>query len=149
MRRWSELAERVAGTTRTSEKTALLADYLRSLSPAELPIATVFLTGRPFPESDQRAPERAWRGLRSVVRPRHGGGGRARGRGTYTRPGDRTDAARGRRHVLGDRGRVRSGPQERPPRVAARTLRPADREVRRQDPVRRAPDRAPRWARGG
>ena len=28
MRRWSELAERVAATTRTSEKTALLADYL-------------------------------------------------------------------------------------------------------------------------
>ena len=29
MRRWSEMAERVAATTRTSEKTALLADYLR------------------------------------------------------------------------------------------------------------------------
>ena len=55
MRRWSELAERVAATTRTSEKTALLADYLRSLSPDELPIAAVFLTGRPFPETDQRA----------------------------------------------------------------------------------------------
>ena len=36
MRRWSELAERVAATTRTSEKTALLADYLRSLSPESL-----------------------------------------------------------------------------------------------------------------
>ena len=55
MRRWSDLAERVAGTTRTSEKTALLADYLRSLTPAELSIAVVFLTGRPFPETDQRA----------------------------------------------------------------------------------------------
>ena len=33
MRRWSELAERVAATTRTSEKTALLADYLTDLSP--------------------------------------------------------------------------------------------------------------------
>ena len=31
MRRWSEVAERVAATTRTSEKTALLAEYLRSL----------------------------------------------------------------------------------------------------------------------
>ena len=55
MRRWSELAERVAATTRTSEKTALLADYLASLTPEELPIAVVFLTGRPFPEADQRA----------------------------------------------------------------------------------------------
>ena len=34
MRRWSEVAERVAATTRTSEKTALLADYFASLDPA-------------------------------------------------------------------------------------------------------------------
>ncbi|MGK2852464.1 MAG: hypothetical protein ACSLFN_16350, partial [Candidatus Limnocylindrales bacterium] len=54
MRRWSDLAERVAATTRTSEKTAILADYLRDLSAAELPIAVVFLTGRPFAETDQR-----------------------------------------------------------------------------------------------
>ena len=57
------LAERVAATTRTSEKTALLADYLRSLTPDELPIAAVFLTGRPFPEADQRTA--AWAGRRS------------------------------------------------------------------------------------
>ena len=55
MRRWSDLAERVAATSRTSEKTALLAEYLRNLAPEELPIAAVFLTGRPFPEADQRA----------------------------------------------------------------------------------------------
>src|SRR5687768_3528678 len=67
MRRWSELAERVAGTTRTSEKTALLADYLRSLAPVELPIATVFLTGRPFPESDQRAAGLGWAAIATTV----------------------------------------------------------------------------------
>ncbi|HET7027781.1 MAG TPA: ATP-dependent DNA ligase [Candidatus Limnocylindrales bacterium] len=56
MRRWSELAERVAATSRTSEKTALLADYLRSLPADELPIAAVFLAGRPFAAAaDQRA----------------------------------------------------------------------------------------------
>ena len=55
MRRWSEVAERVAATTRTSEKTALLADYFAGLTAAELPIAAVFLTGRPFAEADQRA----------------------------------------------------------------------------------------------
>jgi ATP-dependent DNA ligase len=56
MRRWSELAERVAATSRTSEKTALLADYLRSLPVDELPIAAVFLAGRPFAAAaDQRA----------------------------------------------------------------------------------------------
>ena len=60
MRRWSELAERVAATTRTSEKTGLLAEYLRTLDADELPIAVVFLTGRPFPEADQRAAGIGW-----------------------------------------------------------------------------------------
>ena len=60
MRRWSELAERVAATTRTSEKTGLLAEYLRTLDADELPIAVVFLTGRPFPEADQRATGIGW-----------------------------------------------------------------------------------------
>jgi len=67
MRRWSELAERVAGTTRTSEKTALLAEYLRSLAPAELPIAAVFLTGRPFSETDQRATGLGWAAIATTV----------------------------------------------------------------------------------
>jgi DNA ligase 1 len=67
MRRWSELAERVAATTRTSEKTALLADYLRSLTPAELSIAAVFLTGRPFPEADQRAAGLGWAAIATSV----------------------------------------------------------------------------------
>ena len=38
------------------EKRGLQAtDYLRSLTPEELPVAAVFLTGRPFPEADQRS----------------------------------------------------------------------------------------------
>ena len=60
MRRWSELAERVASTTRTSEKTGFLADYLRTLDADELPIGVVFLTGRPFPEADQRTTGIGW-----------------------------------------------------------------------------------------
>jgi DNA ligase-1 len=67
MRRWSELAERLAATTRTSEKTSLLADYLRSLTPEELPIAAVFLTGRPFAEADQRAAGLGWSAIASTV----------------------------------------------------------------------------------
>jgi DNA ligase 1 len=67
MRRWSELAERVASTTRTSEKTGLLADYLRTLDEAELPIAVVFLTGRPFPEADQRATGIGWAAIANAV----------------------------------------------------------------------------------
>ena len=67
MRRWSELAERLAATTRTSEKTALLAEYLRSLTPDELPIAAVFLTGRPFAEADQRAAGLGWSAIATTV----------------------------------------------------------------------------------
>src|SRR6478736_7523476 len=67
MRRWSELAERVAATTRTSEKTALLADYFTDLLPDELPVAAVFLTGRPFPEADQRAAGLGWSAIATTV----------------------------------------------------------------------------------
>jgi len=67
MRRWSEVAERVAATTRTSEKTALLADYLSGLTAAELPIAAVFLTGRPFAEADERAAGLGWSAIATTV----------------------------------------------------------------------------------
>ncbi len=67
MRRWSEVAERVAATTRTSEKTALLADYLSGLTADELPIAVVFLTGRPFAEADQRAAGLGWSAIGTTV----------------------------------------------------------------------------------
>ncbi len=67
MRRWSEVAGRVSATTKTSEKTAILADYLASLAPDELPVAAVFLTGRPFPEVDQRSVGMGWSGISSSV----------------------------------------------------------------------------------
>ena len=67
MRRWSEVADAVAATTKTSEKTAILADYLASLDADALPVAAVFLTGRPFPESDQRTIGLGWAGISSTV----------------------------------------------------------------------------------
>ena len=67
MRRWSEIAERVAATTKTSEKTGILAAYLASLGPEELPVAAVFLTGRPFPETDQRSIGIGWAGMTGAV----------------------------------------------------------------------------------
>ncbi len=67
MRRWSELAEQLSTTPQTSGKTALVADYLRSLSSEELPIAAVFLTGRPFAEADQRATGLGWAAIASTV----------------------------------------------------------------------------------
>ena len=67
MHRWSEVAEDIAGTTRTSEKVAALAAYLPSLSPEELPVAVVFLTGRPFPERDPRTTGIGWAAIAGVV----------------------------------------------------------------------------------
>ena len=67
MRRWSETAERVAATGRTSEKVAILADYLRSLSPAELPLAAVYLSGRPFSERDERTTGLGWSAISAAV----------------------------------------------------------------------------------
>ena len=62
MRQWSEVAARIAATSRTSEKVATLADYLRSLTPDELPLA-VHLHERPAIR-------------RSVTRARRGSAGR-------------------------------------------------------------------------
>ena len=139
MRRWSELAERLAATTRTSEKTALLADYLRTLTPDELPIAAVFLTGRPFPEADQRAAGLGWSAIATTVAEMAGVDRSALG-AAYDRHSDLglavadvldgcgprasrpvPDAPRGGRRVRGDRGGLRPGPQVRdPPRRCSR-----------------------------
>jgi DNA ligase-1 len=67
MRRWSDVADRVAATTRTSEKTAILADYLRSLDDADLPVACTFFTGRPFPENDPRSAGLGWASAAAAV----------------------------------------------------------------------------------
>jgi DNA ligase-1 len=67
MRRWAEVAEAVASTTRTSEKAALIADHLRALDETSLPIACVFFTGRPFAQSDQRSMGLGWSAVRSAV----------------------------------------------------------------------------------
>jgi DNA ligase 1 len=48
MRKFAEACERIAGTTKKLEKTAIVADYLKSKSPEEASIAAVFLSGRPF-----------------------------------------------------------------------------------------------------
>jgi DNA ligase-1 len=67
MRRWSEVAQRIAATTRTSEKTRLLADYLAALDRAALAPAVVFFSGRAFPEADARALGLGWATLADTV----------------------------------------------------------------------------------
>ena len=49
MMRFARICEAIAATTKKLEKTALVADYLRSLSMSEAAIAAIFLSGRPFP----------------------------------------------------------------------------------------------------
>jgi len=67
MRRWSEVAERVSATTRTSVKTHLLAGYLQTLDVAQLPIAAVFFAGRPFAEVDGRTTGLGWAAISGAV----------------------------------------------------------------------------------
>jgi len=67
MRRWSEVAARIAATSRTKEKVSTLAEYLRSLTPAELPLAVTYLTGRPFPERDPRSTGIGWAAIAAVA----------------------------------------------------------------------------------
>jgi len=50
----AKLCERIAATTKKSEKVSLLAEYLRSSEPQETAVAAVFLAGRAFPAFDQR-----------------------------------------------------------------------------------------------
>ncbi len=54
MRQWAEMAERIRATRKTSEKSAIVAAYLGSLETSDLEVAAVFLSGRPFPEREQR-----------------------------------------------------------------------------------------------
>lgn len=67
MRRWSETAEAIAATSRTSEKVAGLASFLSSCSDDELPLAAVFMAGRPFPERDPRTTGLGWSSIARVV----------------------------------------------------------------------------------
>jgi DNA ligase-1 len=67
MRGWSELADRVGATSRTSEKTILLAAYLAPLAPDDLRVAATFLTGRPFAEADQRTLGLGWAAIAAVA----------------------------------------------------------------------------------
>ncbi|CAN5596031.1 ATP-dependent DNA ligase [soil metagenome] len=67
MRPWAEVTQQISATTRTSQKTALLADYLRSLGPDELAPAVTFLTGRPFAQRDQRTLGLGWAALVGIV----------------------------------------------------------------------------------
>ena len=53
MLNFAEIADRIAATTKKTEKTALLAEYLKSIPGEEAAVAAVFFSGRPFPAWDE------------------------------------------------------------------------------------------------
>lgn len=53
----AQLCRNVEATTKRNEKIALIADFLKSVSLEEIPLATLFLAGKAFPESDPRVLE--------------------------------------------------------------------------------------------
>src|SRR5437899_5165920 len=56
----ANVGEAIAATPAKLEKIRLLADYLRDLASEQLPIATLYFTGRPFAQSDSRTLQVGW-----------------------------------------------------------------------------------------
>ena len=67
MRRWAETAEAVRSTRKTSEKTAIVADYLESLADADIAIAAAFFSGRAFAEADPRKTGLGWAAISATA----------------------------------------------------------------------------------
>jgi DNA ligase-1 len=57
---FAEVGEAIAATPAKLEKVRLLAEYLRTLNPVQLAIATIYFTGKPFPQSDLRTVQAGW-----------------------------------------------------------------------------------------
>lgn len=59
-RTFAEVGEVIAAKPAKLEKVRLLAEYLRALDPAELSIAAIYFTGKPFPQNDLRTLQTGW-----------------------------------------------------------------------------------------
>ncbi|PZR73862.1 MAG: DNA ligase, partial [Chthoniobacterales bacterium] len=57
---FSEVGESIAATPAKLEKIRLLAEYLRTLEPEQLAIASIYFTGKPFSQSDLRTVQAGW-----------------------------------------------------------------------------------------
>jgi len=57
---FAKVGEAIAAMPAKLEKTRLLAEYLRTLTPAQLSIASVYFTGKPFPQRDLRTLQAGW-----------------------------------------------------------------------------------------
>ncbi len=57
----------ISSTTKRKEKTKLLGDFLRAIDDTDIEIATLFLAGRTFAESDERSLNMSWAGIISAI----------------------------------------------------------------------------------
>ena len=57
---FARVGEAIAATPAKLEKVRLLSEYLRALPNEQLPIATIYFTGKPFPQSDLRTLQVGW-----------------------------------------------------------------------------------------
>ena len=57
---FAEVGEAIAAKPAKLEKVRLLAEYLRTLDPAQLSIAAIYFTGKPFPQNDLRTLQTGW-----------------------------------------------------------------------------------------
>jgi DNA ligase 1 len=57
---FAKVGEAIAAMPAKLEKVRLLAEYFRILEPAQLAIASIYFTGKPFPQSDPRTPQIGW-----------------------------------------------------------------------------------------
>ncbi|HKW16481.1 MAG TPA: hypothetical protein VJO35_03130 [Terriglobales bacterium] len=64
---FAETAERIAATTKKLEKTALLAEYFKSVRVEQAAVAAVFFSGRPFPSWEETTLQVGGRLLWSIV----------------------------------------------------------------------------------
>ena len=64
---FTKVGEAIAATPAKLEKIRLLADYFRTLEPAQLGIASIYFTGNPFPQSDVRTPQVGWSVIRRAL----------------------------------------------------------------------------------
>jgi len=63
----AEACERIAGTSKKLEKTAIVAEYLKSRTVEEASVSAVFLSGRPFPVWEETTLQVGGRGLWRII----------------------------------------------------------------------------------
>ena len=63
----AEACEQIAGTPKKLEKTAIVAEYLKSCTLEEASVSAVFLSGRPFPAWEETTLQIGGRALWRIV----------------------------------------------------------------------------------